>query len=86
MGAAEMGDSLAMRATVEQGDSGSPVLRSRTGEVVGLLISREAPDPAGFSYQAYALPVELFREWLDRPDPAGDDFYLLRAAGRAGAP
>lgn len=70
---------LTLDASVERGDSGSPVLRARDGAVVGVLSSRELPDAEGVSHTAYAVPVEVLRTWLDQVAPADDDeFYLFR--------
>jgi S1-C subfamily serine protease len=72
---------LTLDASVERGDSGSPVIRVRDGAVVGVLSSRELPDADGVSRTAYAVPVEAVTRWLDdvthKPD-ADDDFYLFR--------
>lgn len=71
---------LSMRATVRKGDSGSPVLRVRDGQVVGVLSSREVPDAGGHSGFAYAVPVEAVHAWMDaalkRESEA--EFYLFR--------
>ncbi len=72
---------LALEASVERGDSGSPVVRVRDGRVVGVLSSRRLPDETGVSRVAYAVPAEVVHPWLDaaarRLTPARDeDFYL----------
>lgn len=71
---------LSMHATVRRGDSGSPVLRVRDGQVVGVLSSREYPDAAGASRFAYAVPVEAVHAWMDAALQREQDgeFYLLR--------
>lgn len=72
---------LTLDASVERGDSGSPILRARDGAVVGVLSSRELPDAEGVSHTAYAVPVEALAPWLDRvagPAVADDEFYLFR--------
>jgi S1-C subfamily serine protease len=79
---------LKMETAVERGDSGSPVVRVRDGRVVGMLNSRELPDAAGVSHNAYAVPIEAAQPWLKearerverRED--GDDFYLRRVSGK----
>lgn len=72
------GPVLALRAHVEKGDSGSPVLRVRDGAVVGMLSSREVPGADGLSSTAYAVPVEAFRPWVEDREPVGGErFYLL---------
>jgi S1-C subfamily serine protease len=68
---------LTLDASVERGDSGSPVLRARDGAVVGVLSSRELPDEEGVSHTAYAVPVEALNTWLNRV-AGNDDFYLFR--------
>lgn len=73
---------LALSASVERGDSGSPVLRMSDGKVVGVLSSRELPADDGISHTAYAIPVETLKPWLDRtltsPRPSTEEFYLFR--------
>ncbi|MFN3652488.1 MAG: S1 family peptidase [Armatimonadota bacterium] len=74
---------LALHASVNRGDSGSPVVRLRDGKVIGVLCSRELPDNTGVSRVAYAVPVELLQPWLARLEPrrgdqrADEEFYLL---------
>jgi len=77
----KVGTMLTLEASVERGDSGSPVLRARDGAVVGVLSSRELPDAEGISHTAYAVPVEALNSWLDRVVPAGmdEEFYLFRS-------
>ncbi|MCC2669061.1 MAG: hypothetical protein K0Q72_1532 [Armatimonadetes bacterium] len=55
---------LIMDASVERGDSGSPVLRVKDGSVVGVLSSRELPHEDGVSRTAYAVPAEAIQPWL----------------------
>jgi len=76
----KVGTMLTLEASVERGDSGSPVLRARDGAVVGVLSSRELPDADGVSHTAYAVPVEALSSWLDQVAPTGmdDEFYLFR--------
>jgi S1-C subfamily serine protease len=76
----KVGTMLILDASVERGDSGSPVLRARDGAVVGVLSSRELPDAEGVSRTAYAVPVEALSPWLDRVAPPGmdEEFYLFR--------
>jgi S1-C subfamily serine protease len=79
---------LSMRASVEHGDSGSPVIRVRDGTVVGVLSSRELPDEAGVSRRAYAVPVEALLPWLETAAREAaarakeEGFYLEGIAGR----
>ena len=77
-----IGPALELRASVERGDSGSPVLRIRDGSVVGVLSSRELPDTTGVSRVAYAVPVEAVHSWLrtaapPQPSTGPGDFYLF---------
>jgi S1-C subfamily serine protease len=88
------GPLLKMDASVERGDSGSPVIRVRDGQVVGVLSSRELPDANGVSHTAFAAPVETLRAWLAglsptsgqdlsapiAPGTGGEEFYLERLA------
>lgn len=77
----KVGQMLTLDASVERGDSGSPVLRARDGAVVGVLSSRELPDAEGISRTAYAVPVEALTSWLDHvsgPAVPDDEFYLFR--------
>ena len=88
------GTLLKMDASVERGDSGSPVIRVRDGQVVGVLSSRELPDANGVSHTAFAAPVETLRTWLATLSPASvrdiappaapraddEEFYLERLA------
>lgn len=72
---------LALESSIEHGDSGSPVIRVKDGRVVGMVNSRELPDPGGISRTAYAVPVEALHSWLDeasRRTPDGEEFYLLK--------
>jgi S1-C subfamily serine protease len=70
---------LTLDASVERGDSGSPVIRVSDGAVVGVLSSRELPGEDGVSRTAYAVPVETVTPWLDGlANPANEDFYLFR--------
>jgi S1-C subfamily serine protease len=55
---------LSLRASVERGDSGSPVIRIQDGTVVGVLVSRELPDASGVSRTAYAVPSDVMRTWI----------------------
>jgi S1-C subfamily serine protease len=76
-----VGPMLALNASVEHGDSGSPVLRLKDGAVVGVLSSRATPGEDGVSRSAYAVPVEAVHLWMDaarqlrRPD---EQFYLFQ--------
>lgn len=72
-----VGTMLTLNATVERGDSGSPVIRVRDGKVVGVVSSRELPDAEGVSRTAYAVPVEALAIWL-RDVEADGEFYLFR--------
>jgi len=75
---------LKMDGSVQRGDSGSPVLRARDGQVVGVLSSRQLPDGSGVSHAAYAIPVEAAHSWLvaatrrlEEQDRNSEQFYLL---------
>jgi S1-C subfamily serine protease len=80
------GPLLKMDASVERGDSGSPIIRVRDGRVVGVLSSRELPDANGVSHTAFAAPVETLQTWLadlpsaveTRPSGGVEEFYLQR--------
>ena len=71
---------LVLDASVERGDSGSPVLRVKDGSVVGVLSSRELPAEDGVSRTAYAVPAESIHPWLNSALKGDDDFYLAPAA------
>jgi S1-C subfamily serine protease len=85
---------LRLDASVERGDSGSPVIRLRDGRVVGVLCSRELPDANGLSHQAFAAPVETLAPWLDSlsllsapaatQPPAPERYYLEPPVGQQG--
>jgi S1-C subfamily serine protease len=76
---------LDMNASVERGDSGSPIIRVKDGAVVGLLSSRQLPDQAGVSHNAYAVPAEVIHPWLaaaltqapPNRKQADEEFYLF---------
>jgi S1-C subfamily serine protease len=75
-----VGPMLALNASVERGDSGSPVLRLRDGSVIGLLSSRQAPGDDGISRSAYAVPVEAVHRWIDgarQIQRRQEEFYLF---------
>jgi S1-C subfamily serine protease len=55
-----------LAASVEHGDSGGPVIRIRDGAVIGVVRARNAPDDAGRSTTAWAVPIEAAREMLPR--------------------
>lgn len=85
--AGRQGVMLALDASVERGDSGSPVLRPKDGTVVGVLSSRELPDADGISHSAYAVPIEAVHSWLEAATRRGrgdEEFYLFRAAPQKG--
>jgi len=76
-----LGTMLTIDASVQRGDSGSPLIRVSDGTVVGVLSSRELPDEDGVSRTAYAVPVETLGPWLDDVSNAKDEeFYLFRLA------
>jgi S1-C subfamily serine protease len=85
-----------MAASVERGDSGSPVIRLRDGAVIGVLRARNTPIQDGRSWTAWAVPIEAARDLLPAPPPAvarrppgrapalPDDYYLAGEARRSG--
>jgi S1-C subfamily serine protease len=84
-----------MAASVELGDSGSPVIRLRDGAVIGVLRARNTPIQDGRSWTAWAVPIEAARDLLPAPPPAvarrppgrapavPDDYYLAGEAHRS---
>jgi S1-C subfamily serine protease len=85
-----------LAASVEQGDSGSPVIRLRDGAVIGVVRARNLPVPDGRSWTAWAVPSEAARDLLPTPPPAvarrspvkapapPEDYYLAPDAHRSG--
>jgi S1-C subfamily serine protease len=84
-----------MAASVERGDSGSPVIRLRDGAVIGVVRARNTPIQDGRSWTAWAVPIEAARDLLPAPAPAvahrppgrapaaPDDYYLAGEAHRS---
>jgi S1-C subfamily serine protease len=85
-----------LAASVQQGDSGSPVIRLRDGAVIGVVRARNLPVPDGRSWTAWAVPSEAARDLLPTPPPAvarrspvkapapPEDYYLAPEAHRSG--
>jgi len=78
--------SLELSATVEPGDSGSPVIRVRDGAVIGVVRARETPTENGLSLRAWAVPIDMAFGLLGRVEerkhqaarPGPDEEYYLR--------
>jgi serine protease Do len=78
--------SLELSATVEPGDSGSPVIRVRDGAVIGVVRARETPTESGISLRAWAVPIDMAFSLLGRVDerkhqaarPSPDEEFYLR--------
>jgi S1-C subfamily serine protease len=85
-----------MAASVEHGDSGSPVIRLRDGAVIGVVRARNTPIQDGRSWTAWAVPIEAARDMLPTPAPAvarrppvkapaaAEDYYLSHEARGSG--
>jgi S1-C subfamily serine protease len=77
---------LELSATVEPGDSGSPVIRVRDGAVIGVVRARETPSDSGISLRAWAVPIDMALDLLGHTEPrkhqaarpGPDDEYYLR--------
>jgi S1-C subfamily serine protease len=55
---------IELLASIERGDSGGPVIRTRDGAVIGIVRARNAPGPDGHSRTAWAVPIEAARPLL----------------------
>jgi serine protease Do len=77
---------LELSATVEPGDSGSPVIRVRDGAVIGVVRARETPSDNGISSRAWAVPIDMAFDLMGRvaerkhqaARPGPDEEYYLR--------
>lgn len=77
---------LELSATVEPGDSGSPVIRVRDGAVIGVVRARETPSDSGISVRAWAVPIDMAFDLMGRVSqrkhqaarPGPDEEYYLR--------
>jgi S1-C subfamily serine protease len=71
---------ISLHASIELGDSGSPIFRVRDGKVVGIISSRELADGEGVSHIAYGVPVEAVHAWMDgvleKEQHSAGEFYL----------
>lgn len=72
---------LELQASVEKGDSGSPVIRVSDGAVVGVLSSRELPDALGVSRTCFAVPTGGLHRWLDEAETLRDRNGAANPAG-----
>jgi S1-C subfamily serine protease len=77
---------LVLRARVDRGDSGSPVVRLRDGAAVGILTQRQVAEAGEESEIAYAMPVDAAGSLLARAGAAVDRLVENRPARRPELP